>query len=72
MSGIHVSLPARRGAPAMTDLIVRLRSPGPCSSPHHGSLHREAAEELERLRAEAAEAKLRDAYCARCHERMYP
>jgi hypothetical protein len=34
----------------VTDLIERLRSPGPCSSPHHGSLHREAAEELERLR----------------------
>jgi len=35
----------------VTDLIERLRSPGPCSSPHHGALHREAAEELERLRA---------------------
>ena len=29
-------------------------------------------ESIWKQRAEAAEAKLRDTYCARCHERMYP
>jgi hypothetical protein len=29
-------------------------------------------ESIWKQRAEAAEAKLRDTYCPRCHERMYP
>ena len=81
-----VTLDLRLRAEAAEAEVARLHQ-ADCAPSFHLLLRAEAAEaEVARLRtffayseesiwkqrAEAAEAKLRDTYCARCHERMYP